>query len=81
MCRKATTTDPADIIAAKKRTEWNGIRIDSSECSWQKFTTRLIAHGPIIPMISTSIHQLPGTDFYVAEFIALDINPRFDKIF
>ena len=78
---KAATIGPAEIIAAKKRTDWNGIRVDGSECSWEKFVTRLIAHGPVTPLVPTSIHQLLRTDFYVTEFLASDIEPRFDKTY
>ncbi len=78
---KAATIGPAQVIRAKNRSDWNGIRVDGSECSWQRFTTRLIAHGPVTPLVPTSIHQLLRTDFYISEFCAADIKPRFDKTF
>jgi glucosamine-6-phosphate deaminase len=78
---KAATIGPAEVLKAKKRTDWNGIRVAGSDCSWEKFATRLAAHGPVTPLVPTSILQLVRTDFYVSEFIASDIVPRFDITF
>ncbi len=75
---KAATIGPAEIIGAKLRSDWHGLNIAGSSTSWQKFMVRLIAHGPITPLVSGSIMQALRTDFYIKESIAEDIEPNWD---
>jgi 6-phosphogluconolactonase/glucosamine-6-phosphate isomerase/deaminase len=76
---KAATIGPADVIAAKYRMDRSAITIGGSNVSWQKFITRLVAHGPVTPKVPASILQTLPTDFYIAESIAADIEPEWYK--
>lgn len=75
---KAATIGPAEVIGAKFRMDWNYFKVLDTNVSWQRFTTRLIAHGPVTPLIPTSILQTLKTDFYISETIAQDIEPEWD---
>ena len=54
---KAATIGPAEVIAAKERLDIHAISIDGSFASWQRFTTRLVLHGPVTPKVPESILQ------------------------
>jgi glucosamine-6-phosphate deaminase len=75
---KAVTIGPADVIEAKFRMDWNYFKVLGTGVSWQRFITRLIAHGPVTPLVPTSILQTLRTDFYISESIAQDIKPEWD---
>jgi glucosamine-6-phosphate deaminase len=70
---KAATIGPAEIVGAKLRSSWNGFRIGSSMISWQRFTVRLAAHGPVTPLLPASLLQTLRSDMYLTESIAADI--------
>lgn len=72
---KAATIGPAEVVGAKYRMDFNGLSIAGSNVSWQRMTTRLIAHGPVTPSVPTSILQTLPTDFYITETAAMDIEP------
>jgi glucosamine-6-phosphate deaminase len=76
---KAATIGPAEVIAAKNRMDINGITVHGTTTSWQRLMTRLVAHGPVTPLLPTSIHQLLRTDFYISETAAQDIEVDWDK--
>ncbi len=76
---KAATIGPAEVIASKARMDMNGLTVHGTTTSWQRLTTRLAAHGPVTPLLPTSIHQTLRTDFYITETIAQDIEPDWDK--
>ena len=76
---KAATIGPAEIINAKHRSDWNDISIGGTNISWQRFVTRLIAHGPVTPLVPTSILQTLKTDFYISETLAKNIEPDWEK--
>lgn len=76
---KAATIGPAEVIAAKHRMDINALTVHGTSTSWQRLMTRLVAHGPVTPLLPTSIHQLLRTDFYISEAIAQDIEPDWDK--
>lgn len=76
---KAATIGPAEVIAAKHRLDFHGITIDGSFASWQRFTTRLVLHGPVTPLVPESILQTLRTDVWVTESIAENIEPRWNK--
>ena len=78
---KAATIGPAQVIAAKHRIDFSAITVDGSFASWQRFVTRLAAHGPVTPLVPTSIHQLLRTDYYISETVAQDIEPNWMKIY
>jgi 6-phosphogluconolactonase/glucosamine-6-phosphate isomerase/deaminase len=76
---KAATIGPAEVIAAKHRIDMHAITIDGSFASWQRFTTRLVLHGPVTPLVPESILQTLRTDVWVSESLAENIEPRWNK--
>ena len=76
---KAATIGPAQVIRAKNRLQSFGITIQGTASSWQRFIARLVMHGPVTPLVPESIHQTLRTDSYVAESIAQEIEPTWDK--
>jgi glucosamine-6-phosphate deaminase len=76
---KAATIGPAEVIASKNRIDINGLTVHGTTTSWQRLMTRLVAHGPVTPLLPTSLHQELRTDFYISETIAQDIEPDWDK--
>jgi glucosamine-6-phosphate deaminase len=49
--------------------------VGRSAASWQRFTVRLAAHGPVTPLVPASIIQTVPTELYLSETLAADINP------
>jgi glucosamine-6-phosphate deaminase len=76
---KAATIGPAEVIAAKHRIDVHAITVDGSFASWQRFTTRLVLHGPVTPLVPESILQTLRTDVWVSESLAENIEPRWNK--
>ena len=50
-----------------------------SPSMWQRLISRLALHGPVTPKVPESILQTLGTDVYVSETIARDIEPDWEK--
>ncbi len=73
---KAATIGPADVLGAKYRMDCNSLSTMGTFSSWQRFITRLIAHGPVTPQVPASILQTVPTDFYISESAAADIEPH-----
>lgn len=69
---KAATIGPAEILGARERSFWldgdlgNGI-------SWQRFIARLVAHGPVNPLVPGSILQTKRTDYTLLGGVAADV--------
>lgn len=78
---KAATIGPAQVIAAKHRIDVHSITIDGSYASWQRLITRLCLHGPVTPLLPTSILQTLRTDVWVSETIAQNVEPVWDKAY
>ena len=76
---KAATIGPAEVIAAKNRMDINALTVHGTSTSWQRLMTRLVAHGPVTPLLPTSLHQELRTDFYISESSAQNIEPDWDK--
>ncbi len=76
---KAATIGPAEVIAAKHRIQTHAITVDGSFASWQRFTTRLVLHGPVTPLVPESLLQTLRTDVWVSEALAENVGPRWDK--
>lgn len=76
---KAYTIGPAEVVNARYRMDTNALAVAGTDVSWQRFMTRLIAHGPVTPRVPTSLHQLLETDFYISENAARDVAPRMDR--
>ncbi len=76
---KAATIGPAEVIAAKHRLEFAGITVHGTATAWQRLIARLCYHGPVTPLLPSSIHQQLRTDCYISELIAQDIEPDWEK--
>jgi glucosamine-6-phosphate deaminase len=76
---KAATIGPAEVIGAKHRLEFAGITVHGTTTAWQRLIARLCYHGPVTPLLPSSIHQLLRTDCYISEVIAQDIQPDWEK--
>lgn len=76
---KAATIGPADVLGAKYRMDINSLTTMGTFSSWQRFITRLIAHGPVTPDVPASILQTVPTDFYISESAAANIEPHWYK--
>ena len=76
---KAATIGPVDVVNAKHRIDLHAITVDGSFASWQRFTTRLVLHGPVTPLVPASILQTLRTDVWVSETAAENIEPRWNK--
>lgn len=67
---KAATIGPADIVRAKQRIEIHALQTNFTFSSWQRMTSRLILHGPVTPLMPSSIFQLLDTNVYISEELA-----------
>ena len=73
---RAATIGPKEVLAARERRSWNSFTISATQVSWQRFTVRLAAHGPISPAVPASILQIGPTHLFASESIAADIESR-----
>jgi len=76
---KAATIGPAQVLAAENRFGTYSISVHGTSTSWQRLITRLSLFGPVTPLVPDSIVQLKPTEILVAETIAQEIEPDFDK--
>lgn len=76
---KAATIGPVDVIRAKNRFDTHAISVHGTSTAWQRFTTRLVLHGPVTPLVPESILQTLPTEVYVSETIAQNIEPDWIK--
>ncbi len=76
---RAATIGPAEVVAARHRMDVHDLTVHGTTTSWQRMMTRLVLHGPVTPLLPTSIHQRLRTDCYVTETAAQDIEPNWDK--
>ena len=76
---KAATIGPAQVLAAKERIGVYSIGVHGTSTSWQRLITRLSLFGPVTPRVPDSIVQLKPTQIWVAETIAQNIEPDWDK--
>ena len=67
---KAATIGPADVVRARERIELHSLLTNNTFSSWQRMVSRLILHGPVTPLVPSSIFQLLKTQVYVSESIA-----------
>jgi glucosamine-6-phosphate deaminase len=70
---KGATIGPAQIIGAKLRSSWNPFTIGSTSVSWQRFTVRFAAHGPVTHHVPATILQTCRTDLHISQTIAENI--------
>lgn len=67
---KAATIGPVDVKNARERIEVHALLTNNTFSSWQRMTSRLVLHGPVTPLVPSSILQLMKTQVYVSEEIA-----------
>lgn len=70
---KCATIGPKEVISARHRIEVASIGIGGTQISWERMIARLCYHGPVTPLLPSSIHQTLRTDCYLTETIAADI--------
>ena len=71
---KAATIGPAEYLGAKLRSSC-GFAVGGSAVSWQRFTVRLGAHGPITPLVPASMMQIGPSELHITETLAENIEP------
>lgn len=67
---KAATIGPKDLKNSKLISFWDGFSY--GDVSWQRFITRLAAHGPVTPMVPASILQILNSELIISGSIAED---------
>ena len=67
---KAATIGPSDVKNARERIEVHARLTNNTFSSWQRMTSRLVLHGPVTPLVPSSMLQLMKTQVYVSEEIA-----------
>lgn len=67
---KAATIGPADVLNSRERIEVHSLLTCNTFSSWQRMTSRLVLHGPVTPLVPSSMLQLMKTQVYVSEEIA-----------
>jgi 6-phosphogluconolactonase/glucosamine-6-phosphate isomerase/deaminase len=73
---KAATIGPADVKNARCRMEFHSLETKGSRASWQRLISKLVLHGPVTPLVPSSILQLWETNVYVSELIAEPVEPN-----
>ncbi len=76
---KAATIGPAEVIGSKYRLDISALTTAGTSVSWQRMITRLCTHGPVTPLLPTSLHQELKSDKWISETIAADIEPLWNK--
>ena len=66
----AATIGPVDVKNARERIEVHALLTNNTFSSWQRMTSRLVLHGPVSPLIPSSMLQLMKTQVYVSEELA-----------
>ncbi len=64
---KAATIGPRELTGAKRVSFWN-------KAPWQRFISRLAAHGPVTPMVPASILQIVNAELILSGAVAADID-------
>jgi len=67
---KAATIGPRELAGAKRVSFWNGF--GCGESMWQRFITRLAAHGPVTPLVPASILQVLDSELILSGAVAAD---------
>ena len=65
---KAATIGPKDLANAKVVKFWSGFAY--GDVSWQRFITRLAAHGPVTPRVPASILQILNSELSISGCVA-----------
>ena len=68
---KAATIGPRELAGSKRVSFWDSLRF--GDAVWQRFITRLAAHGPVTPMVPASILQVLKSELILSGAVAADI--------
>jgi glucosamine-6-phosphate deaminase len=75
---KAATIGPAQLLGARARKFWLDGYIGGG-MSWQRFIARLVAHGPVTPLVPASILQTVPTTYTILGAVAEDVVLRVSR--
>lgn len=67
---KAATIGPVDVRRAKERIEVHALLTNCTFSSWQRMTSRLVTHGPVTPLVPSTMLQTMKTQVYISEELA-----------
>ena len=67
---KAATIGPKDLANSKLVSFWDGF--GCGESVWQRFISRLAAHGPVTPLVPASILQRLNSELVLSGAVAAD---------
>ena len=67
---RAATIGPVDVKRAKERIEVHALLTNCTFSSWQRMTSRLVTHGPVTPLVPSSMLQTMKTQVYVSDELA-----------
>ena len=67
---KAATIGPRDLAQAKLVSFWDGF--GAGESVWQRFISRLAAHGPVTPAVPASMLQVVKSELILSGIVAAD---------
>ena len=67
---KAATIGPIDVKNARERIEVHALLTNCTFSSWQRMTSRLVLHGPVTPLVPSSMLQTMKTQVLVSDELA-----------
>ena len=67
---KAATIGPRDLARAKLVSFWDGF--GAGESIWQRFISRLAAHGPVTPSVPASMLQVVKSELILSGSVAAE---------
>ncbi|MCF0121465.1 MAG: hypothetical protein HUJ65_07495 [Oscillospiraceae bacterium] len=67
---RAATIGPIDVLRAKERIEVHALLTNGTFSSWQRMTSRLVTHGPVTPLVPSSMLQTMKTQVYISDELA-----------
>lgn len=73
---KAASIGPREILGARHRSFWLDGDLGGG-VSWQRFIARLVAHGPVNPLVPGSILQESKCDYHIFGNVADDVEISF----
>jgi len=74
---KAASIGPREILGARDRSFWLDGDCGSPAMSWQRFIARLVAHGPVNPLVPGSILQETNCGYHILGSVAQDVTIDF----
>ena len=71
---KAATVGPKDLVNSKLVSFWDGF--GAGESMWQRFISRLAAHGPVTPLVPSSMLQIIKSELILSGPVAADCSTQ-----